>query len=67
MPFSNHAVNAEAMRSALQKVCQALGLNCAAEDPMTELVISKIVALTEAGETDPDCLCTRVLAELGHK
>ena len=53
----------EAMRTAFYRVCEVLQLSC--EDPMTEIVVTKIVELAKAGERDPDILCFTVLAELG--
>lgn len=34
------------------------------EDPITELVARKIIEFAEAGETDPERLCTRTLEAL---
>jgi len=34
------------------------------EDPITELVARKIIEFAEAGETDPEQLCTRTLEAL---
>jgi hypothetical protein len=51
----------EAMRGAFCRVCDVLQLSCDREDPLTEVVVTKIV---EAGERDPDKLCFTVLAEL---
>jgi hypothetical protein len=42
-----------------------LQLSCDREDPMTEIVVTRIVELANAGENDPDILCFTVLAELG--
>jgi hypothetical protein len=70
MPFSKHYIDPghiEAMRSAFQKVCDALQLTCEVDDPMTEIVVNKIVAAAEAGEHDPDRLASLVLAELVDK
>jgi hypothetical protein len=57
--------NIEAMRAAFQRICDVLQLDCSREDPMTELVVVKIVEIAQAGERDPECLCLDVLAELG--
>ena len=70
MPFSKHQVDPahiEAMRSAFQKVCDALQLKCELDDPMTEIVVNKIVAAAKAGEHDPDHLSSLVLADLVDK
>jgi hypothetical protein len=53
------------MRSALRKICRELHLECEAGDPVTELIVTKIVDLAKAGELDSDRLCSRMLAELG--
>jgi hypothetical protein len=37
------------------------------DDPVTELVVTKIVALAKAGEYNPDRLCAQVLAELADR
>jgi transposase len=53
MPFSKHQIDPahiEAMRSAFQKACDALLLKCDVDDPMTEIIVNKIVALAKAGE-----------------
>jgi hypothetical protein len=67
MPFSKYVadpVHVEAMRLAFYRVCEKLQLGPVA-DPLTELLVTKIVALVKAGEVDPDRLCSRVLLELG--
>jgi hypothetical protein len=69
MPFSKHnaAFNAdlmEAMRAAFYRVCDILQLSCDREDPLTEIVVTKIVELAKAGERDPEVLCIDVLAQL---
>jgi hypothetical protein len=67
MPFSKHSIDPEyieAMRAAFHRVCDALQLNCHADDPMTEIVTIKIVELAMAGELDPERLCIAVLADL---
>jgi hypothetical protein len=54
MPFSQYHIDPahiEAMRSAFQKVCDALQLKCEVGDPMTEIIVNKIVAAAKAGET----------------
>jgi len=54
------------MRSAFHKVCDALELKCEVDDPMTEIIVNKIVALSNEGERDSDELTRRVLAELDY-
>jgi hypothetical protein len=64
MSFSKYHVepaHIEAMRSAFQRVCEVLLLNCDKEDPMTEVIVSKIVAAAKAGEHDTDRLAVQVL------
>jgi hypothetical protein len=70
MPFSkyNADFNAdlmEAMRAAFYRVCDILQLSGDREDPLTEIVVTKIVELAKAGERDPEILCIDVLAALG--
>jgi hypothetical protein len=46
MSFSQYHVepaHIEAMRSAFHRVCEVLLLKCDNEDPMTEVIVSKIV------------------------
>jgi hypothetical protein len=67
MPFSKYYVGPErmeAMRAAFHKVCDALLLKGVVDDPMTELVVNKIVALATAGEHDADRLAEQVLNDL---
>jgi hypothetical protein len=67
MPFSKHQIepaHIEAMRSAFQKACDALLLKCDVDDPMTEIIVNKIVALAKAGEHDADRLAEHVLNDL---
>ena len=52
------------MRAAFHKVCDALLLNGDVDDPMTEAVLNKIVALAKAGEHDADRLAELVLNDL---
>jgi hypothetical protein len=68
MPFSKFDVDPrhiEAMRAAFRRVCDLLQLDCGRDDPMTELVVTKIVELAKGGELDPGRLCIGVLAQLG--
>jgi hypothetical protein len=55
----------EAMREAFYRVCDILQLSFDREDPLTEIVVTKIVELAKAGERDPEILCIDVLAQLG--
>jgi hypothetical protein len=66
MPFSKYIEHEhiEAMRAAFHKVCDALLLNVDVDDPMTEVVVDKIVALAKAGEHDADRLAEHVLNDL---
>ena len=67
MPFSKHHVepgHMEAMRGAFYKVCDALLLKGDVDDPITEIIVDKIVALAKAGEHDADRLAELVLNEL---
>jgi hypothetical protein len=68
MPFSKHYIiepeYIEAMRAAFYKVCDALLLNGDVDDPMTEVVVDKIVALAKAGEHNADRLAEHVLNDL---
>jgi hypothetical protein len=54
----------EAMRSAVQKVCEALLLKYDAYDPIKVIIVDKIIALANAGEHDADRLASKVLKEL---
>jgi hypothetical protein len=70
MPFSKYdaAFNADlmkAMRAAFYRVCDILQLSGDREDPLTEIVVTKIVERAKAGECGPEILCIDVLAELG--
>jgi hypothetical protein len=68
MPFSRYKTAdsslMEAMRAAFYRVCGVLELSCDREDPLTEVVVTKIVELARAGERDPEKLCNKVLADL---
>jgi hypothetical protein len=67
MAFSKYVVvpaHIEAAREAFRRVCEALQLNCGTEDPMTEIVVEKILNLAKVGESDPTRMCAAVLAEL---
>jgi hypothetical protein len=67
MPFGKHHIDpaqVEAMRSAFHKVCDALMLRCDGDDPMTEIIVTKIVALAKSGEHDASRLVELVLNDL---
>jgi hypothetical protein len=67
MPFSKYNIDPkhiEAMRAAFYGVCDALLLTGAVDDPMTEVIAEKIVALAEAGEHDARRLAEMVLNDL---
>jgi hypothetical protein len=68
MPFRNFSIDprhSEAMREAYRLVCDALNLNCAPEDPATNMVAMKIIDVAAAGEIDPKKICAKVLKGLG--
>jgi hypothetical protein len=66
MPFSRYKTAdsdlMEAMRAAFHRICDVLQLACDREDPLTEVVVTKIVELAKTGERDPEKLCFAVLA-----
>jgi hypothetical protein len=67
MPFSKYDIDPEqieAMRAAFHRVCGILQLKGDLDDPMTEIVVTKIVELAKTGELDPERLCIAVLADL---
>jgi hypothetical protein len=67
MPFSKYNIDREhieAMRAAFYGVCDALLLKVEVDDPMTEVIAEKIVALAEAGEHDARRLAEHVLNDL---
>jgi hypothetical protein len=69
MPFEKYVADPEhmeVMRTAFRKVCERVGLSCKVDDPMTEIIVAKIVALSKKGARDSDELTGRVLAELGY-
>jgi hypothetical protein len=69
MSFSKYNADperAEAMREAFHRVCGVLHLDGNAQDPLTELVVLKIIELAKAEDLDPERLCIDVLAELGE-
>jgi hypothetical protein len=67
MPFSKYDIDPhhiEAMRAAFYRVCDALLLKGEVDDPMTGVIVGKIVALTKAGEYNADRLAEHVLNDL---
>jgi hypothetical protein len=67
MPFSKYNTDPErieAMRAAFHGVCDALLLKGEVDDPMTEVIAKKIMALAEAGEHDARRLAEHVLNDL---
>jgi hypothetical protein len=67
MPFSKYTIDPEhieAMRAAFYRVCDALLLKGDRDDPMTEEIVTKIVALAEAGEHDAQRPAEVVLNDL---
>jgi hypothetical protein len=66
MLFSQYYVepaHIEAMRSAFHRVCEVLLINDK-EDPMTEVIVRKIIRAAKAGEHDTDRLAVLVLNDL---
>jgi hypothetical protein len=57
----------EAMRAAFRKVCEVLQLNRNVDDPATDLIVMKVVAIAKTGELDPDRLCERIVREFRRK
>ena len=51
------------MGVAFDMACIALRLS--ERDALTETIANRIIELAEAGETNPDLLCERVLYEFG--
>jgi hypothetical protein len=67
MPFSKYNLDPkriETMRAAFNRVCDALLLRCDRDDPMTEVIVNKIVALAKDGEHDAHRLAELVLNDL---
>ena len=67
MPLSGYDADSdlmEAMRAAFYRVCDVLQLSCDREDPLTEVVVTKIVELAKAGERDSDKFCFAVMDDL---
>ena len=67
MPFAQHQADLalmKAMRTAFHKVCDELLLKCDKDDPMTDIIVNKIVSLAKTGEHDADRLVAHVLNDL---
>jgi hypothetical protein len=64
MPFSRYKTADSDLMEAMRAACEVLELSCDREDPLTEVVVTKIVELAKAGERDPEILCFTVLADL---
>jgi hypothetical protein len=54
----------EATRTAFHIACDSLQLECDVGDPMTGIIVTKIIALAKAGEHDADRLVELVLNDL---
>ena len=70
MPFSKLDLDPEhieAIAEPFRRVCDILQLQCSREDPLTDLVVMKIMELARAGERDPEILCIDTLATLGPR
>jgi hypothetical protein len=69
MAFSKHHIDPahiEVMRSAFHKVCDALSLKGDVDDPMTEIIANKVVAIAKAGEHNASRLVELVLNDLAN-
>ena len=67
MPFSKHQIDPahiDTMRSVLEKVCDALHLKGERDDPMTDIIADRVIALWRTGEHDPVKMASRVLNDL---
>jgi hypothetical protein len=66
MPFTTRIEpeRIEVMRAAFYQVCDALLLKGDVEDPLTEIIVNKIVALVNAGEHEADRMAELVLNDL---
>jgi hypothetical protein len=70
MPFSRYQINPEhieAIHSAFYKVCDALLLKGEVDDPITEIIVEKIMALAKANEHDAGRLAELVLNDLADE
>jgi hypothetical protein len=62
--FDKLAIDPErigAMQAAFYKACAELGIS-PTSDPITEILVTKIVELCTSGECEPDVLCEGVVA-----
>jgi hypothetical protein len=67
MPFERYGAKAEqieTMRSAFRMICDALRLNCDADDPVTDVIVLKIMEIAKTGEHDPVRISDRVLSDI---
>jgi hypothetical protein len=67
MPFSKVVADPqtlEVMRAAFRMVCDALALKCEAQDPLTDLIIDRIVEAGQVGGLDAGSLRDHVLVAL---
>jgi hypothetical protein len=55
----------QAMRTAYRMACAAPQIK-GTDDTFTAIVVEKIIELAEAGENDPDRLCSGALRRLSH-
>jgi hypothetical protein len=55
------------MRTVFRKVCDVLRLDCKPGEPLTDLIVMKIIENAKAGETNLDSLCGRVVLELRNQ
>jgi hypothetical protein len=55
----------QAMRTAYRMACEAPQIK-GTDDTFTAIVAEKIIELAEAGETDPDRLCSGAVRRLSH-
>jgi len=54
------------MRSAFKKVSEALKFDYHPNDPMTDLIVTKITERVNDGEIDPDRITDQVLIEIAE-
>jgi hypothetical protein len=57
----------DAMQQAFRKTCHVLQLKADANDPLTDLIVAKIIELANAGEIDPERLCSLVLISISEQ
>jgi hypothetical protein len=53
------------LTAAYERACESLLLNNRKDDPLSELVASKIIEVAQTGERDPIRICARAISELG--